>query len=175
MQPAKPSVFWSELGKQITEIVSILKKSFSPDSLKLVFFGSKSRTAITVGIPIVVILGFILVPIVTESYYKRLLKNDSSADYKKAYNYYYLQGNSSIDTMKDVYKMLLVISKTNSLHALIDLGDTSTDTLSYVIEMLGEEDQVALQTLENISTMRFYRRGYLQFTALSSQKERILF
>jgi uncharacterized tellurite resistance protein B-like protein len=176
VQPAKPSVFWSELGKQITEIVSILKKSFSPDSLKLVFFGSKSRAAITVGIPIVVILGFILVPIATESYYKRLLKNDSSADYKKAYNYYYLQGNSSIDTMKDVYKNASSnIEKTNALHALVDLGDTSTDTLSYVIEMLGEEDRVALQTLENISTMRFTEEAiYNSLLSLLKRKNTLL-
>jgi len=171
-----PSIFWSEFGKQITEIISIFKRSFSPNNLKLVFFGSNVRTAITVGIPIVVVLVFSLLPILTESYYKNLLKNDSGTDFRKAYNYYYLQGDNSIDTLKDVYKNSSDnIEKTNALHALIDLGDRSTDTLSYVMEMLGAEDRIALQTLENISNVRFTEEAiYSSLLSLLKRKNTLL-
>ena len=171
-----PSMFWAEMKERLINISLILKKTFSVENLKMVFFGTKSRTIISISIPLFVIMGILITPYAVGAFYRSLLKKDSISDYKKARNYFYLQGDSSIDLMKDIFKNSESdIEKTNALHVLIEMDDSSSDTRHYAMEMLSKEDSVALHNLENISTLKFYEESfYNSILSLLQRKNNLL-
>ncbi|HMX34267.1 MAG TPA: TerB family tellurite resistance protein, partial [Leptospiraceae bacterium] len=144
--------FLAYLGNLVSNIQNFVVTKFSPAQLKLIFWGNTKRKMVTIATPIVILLASILIPLLVESHYKKLLESDRVSDYNNAYRYFKVQGEASKDLMKELFRNSNnSILKTNTLHYLLEEKENSSDTHEFILEMLKKEDPIVIKNLEHLN------------------------